>query len=377
VRHDADAAAATLEPIIAAAGRGVVVLGRHESGGEGPAPTALASAAAAFSAASGWPLLADPLSGARHGAGAIAHYDALLRVPAFAAAARPSAVLRIGDLPASGPLRRWLAGIEGVHVLFDPHGANQDPDQLCDLILPEPPAPVLARLTERVRPIDAGWLGAWRNADDRAARALAQVLGDELSEPRVAAELGATLPPDAMLVVSGSMPVRDVETVFPVRDAPPRVLANRGANGIDGTIATAYGVAAASEGPVVLLIGDVAFAHDVGSLLTARRLGAPLTVVLIDNGGGGIFDFLPVAGERDFFEPHVATPTGLDVTGVATAFGLHLLEPSNLWELRAALEHGLTSDGTQLIHVRTRRAENVALHAQLWDAVGAALADES
>jgi 2-succinyl-5-enolpyruvyl-6-hydroxy-3-cyclohexene-1-carboxylate synthase len=108
------------------------------------------------------------------------------------------------------------------------------------------------------------------------------------------------------------MPVRDVETFFPARDDPPRVLSNRGANGIDGVVSTAFGVAAGSSGPVVALVGDVAMAYDVGALVSARRLRLPLTLVVIDNEGGGIFDFLPVAKTRpkDAYEVHVATPTG-------------------------------------------------------------------
>jgi 2-succinyl-5-enolpyruvyl-6-hydroxy-3-cyclohexene-1-carboxylate synthase len=351
-----------------AAGRGIVVLGA--TGGD---PVRLAQAAREVAGAWGWPLLADPLSGARSGPHAVAHYDALLRIPAFAAAAAPSAVLRVGDLPTSKPLRSWLAGLDAVQVLLDPQGAWQDPAQACDLVLPEDPAAVLAALAAQPGEPQDGWAGAWRDADARAAAAIAATLGDALSEPRVAAELGAALPADATLVVASSMPVRDVETFFPTRDDPPRVVANRGANGIDGTIATAYGVAAASDGPVVLLIGDVALAHDVGSLLTARRSGVPLTVVLIDNGGGGIFDFLAVSTQHDAYEAHVATPTGLDVAGVAQAFGLHRLEVEDVAGLRAALEYGLGSDGTQLLHVRTRRPENVALHRRVWDAVGAAL----
>ncbi len=103
------------------------------------------------------------------------------------------------------------------------------------------------------------------------------------------------MPADATVVIAASMPIRDVETFWPVLDTPPRALANRGANGIDGTISTAYGVAAATGEPTYLLIGDVALAHDVGGLLAGRRLGVPLTIVVIDNAGGGIFDFLPVA----------------------------------------------------------------------------------
>ena len=375
---DARAAAAALAPVVAAAPRGVVVLGRSErpvavAGDLSP----LARAAARFSERTGWPLLADPLSGAR-GPGAIAHYDALLRVPAFAQAARPRAVLRIGDLPTSKPLREWLADLDAVQVLVDPEGAWQDPAHVCDLTLDAQPGPLLEALAEMAggEP-DAAWTAAWADADARAARGIAELLGDELSEPRVALELGAGLPPEATLVVASSMPVRDAETAFPARETPLRVLSNRGANGIDGTLATAYGVAAASPGPVVLLTGDVALAHDAGSLLTARRIGVPLTIVLIDNGGGGIFDFLPVASQADHFETHVATPHDLDVAGLAQAYGLHLLPVEDLAGLRASIEFGLASDGTQLIHVRTDRAENVLLHRTMWETVGAALAEQS
>ncbi len=375
--RDAVESATALSQIITSAARGVVVLGRSER----PATPAgsvspLAQSAAAFSAVTGWPLLADPLSGSRGADGAIACYDALLRIPAFARAARPAAVLRVGDLPTSKPLREWLAGLDAIQVLVDPESAWEDPTQVCDLMLGEEPSDLLAslaaRLSREMEP-DVAWRGAWSDADQRATAAITSALGEQLSEPRLARELGSRLPADATLVVASSMPVRDVETFFAPRADPPRVLSNRGANGIDGTVATAYGVAAVAGGPVTLLVGDVALAHDVGSLVTATRSGIPLTIVLVDNGGGGIFDFLPVATQTDAFEAHVATPTTIDFAGVAQAFGLHHLEVATLEEFRAALEHGLTSDGTQLIHVRSSRSENVELHRKVWDAVGSAL----
>lgn len=376
VRPDPRAAAETLAQIAGAAQRGVLVVGREErsAGADGPARSRLAEAVVAVAAAAGWPILADPLSGARSGPDAIAHYDALLRVPAFAAAARPDTVIRIGDLPPSKPLRQWLAGLDAVQVRVDREAAWQDPDHVTDLVVTAEPASVLTELAERMPSLDPAWAGAWRDADARAARAIDATVGAELSDPAVSRTLTAALPDDATLFVAASMPIRDVETFAAARDVPLRVLSNRGANGIDGTIASAYGAAAASAGPVVLLLGDVALAHDVGSLLIARRIGVPLTIVLIDNAGGGIFDFLPVATQRDVYETHVATPTDLDVAGVATAFGLHHLEVSDLDELRGAVEHGITSEGTTLVHVRTDRARNVELHRAVWVAVGAALA---
>ena len=258
---------------------------------------AVGEAAAAFAAAAGWPLLADPLSGARRGEAAIAHYDALLRDEAFAAALDPDLVLRVGDLPVSKPLRTWLAGLQGVRqVALDPDGAWQDPASVARALARARPGGRALAASSRAGRGGGDWLASWRSADELAAQAILGVLGDgELSEPAVAAELGVLLPQEATLFVASSMPVRDIETFWPVRADPPRVLCNRGANGIDGTVSSAFGAAAAGSGPVVLLIGDVALAHDIGGLLAAQRLRLKLTIVLLDNGGGGIFDFLPVA----------------------------------------------------------------------------------
>lgn len=363
-------AADALRPIVAAAERGVVVAGRDERGGR-----ASGRAVAAFAAAIGWPLLADPLSGARSGPAAIAHWDLMLRHAGFADATVPDVVLRVGDLPTSKSLRAWLAREEiGVQVALDPEGAWQDPSARLDLRLPFATAPALGAAMAAGLPTGpAGWLDAWRTADARTANAIVTAGGEDLTEIRVAAELGARLPASATLFVAASMPIRDVESFFGVRDDGPRVLANRGANGIDGTTSTAFGVAAGSAGPVVLLLGDVTLAHDLGGLLAAHRLRLPLTIVLVDNGGGGIFDFLPVSSQRDAFEEHVATPTGLDPADVARLFGLDHRLVQDVGELRAAVDHGLASDGVTLVEVRSDRAANVRLHRRVTEAVQAEL----
>jgi 2-succinyl-5-enolpyruvyl-6-hydroxy-3-cyclohexene-1-carboxylate synthase len=168
------------------------------------------------------------------------------------------------------------------------------------------------------------------------------------------------------------MPVRDVETFFPVRDDPPRVLSNRGANGIDGTVSTAFGVAAAARGPVVLLTGDVALAHDIGGLLAARRLGLSVTIVLLDNDGGGIFNFLPVAREGADFEEHVATPHGLDFAHAAALYGCGFEDATGPEGFRAALDRAIAGPGTTILRVRTEREANRSLHEEVWAAVAAA-----
>jgi len=184
----------------------------------------------------------------------------------------------------------------------------------------------------------------------------------------VARSLGQWLDRSATLFVASSMPIRDVEEFFPAREDGPRVLSNRGANGIDGTVSSAFGAAAAGDGPLVLLIGDVALAHDIGGLVAARRLRLPLTIVLLNNDGGGIFHFLAVAGETDAFEEHVATPHGLDFSHAAALYGCGFERPRDLAGLRAAVERSIAGGGTTIIEVRTDRVENLALHRRVADA---------
>jgi 2-succinyl-5-enolpyruvyl-6-hydroxy-3-cyclohexene-1-carboxylate synthase len=350
--------------------RALLVAGRAER------DPALGAALAAFAERAGLPLLAEPLSGARRPPAAIAHYDALLRDAGWAAAHAPALVLRFGDLPTAKPLREWLHGLDGaLQIAFDPDAAWQDPAGAVATIVAADPRATLAALAERLpgRPPTAGWLDSWRQADRAAAAAIAGVLGPVgLSEPRVAAELGAGLPGEATLVVASSMPVRDVETFFPARPDPPRVLSNRGANGIDGTLSTAFGAAAASAGPVVALVGDVALAHDLGGLLAAKRTGAKLVVVLLDNDGGGIFDFLAVSREGADYEAHVATPHGLDFAHATALYGCGWERAQDPEGFRAALRRALAAERTTIICVRTNRAENVDLHRRVWEAVSAA-----
>jgi 2-succinyl-5-enolpyruvyl-6-hydroxy-3-cyclohexene-1-carboxylate synthase len=324
-----------------------------------PEPDELASYATRI----GIPVLADPLSGARRGAAAVAHYDLLLRNPEFADAHRPQFVFRLGDLPTSKPLRTWLASLtDVVQIGVDPHGVWQDPAAVLGMRLrsrlPQP---------EQLE-VEPGWLERWRSADSAAAEAIEASLAETLTEPLVARRVVEWLPAHTTLFVASSMPVRDVEEFAAVRDDPPRVLSNRGANGIDGTVSSAFGVAATGS-PTVLLIGDVALAHDIGGLLAARRLGLLLTIVLLNNDGGGIFHFLPVAGESDAFEEHVATPHGLDFAKAAELYGLDHHHAHSAGDLRDALGQSIETRSATIIEVRTDRAQNLALHRRIAAAV--------
>jgi 2-succinyl-5-enolpyruvyl-6-hydroxy-3-cyclohexene-1-carboxylate synthase len=258
-------------------------------------------------------------------------------------------------------------------VALDPDNAWHDPAGVVSDRLSRDPGAALDELAEVAAPPDPAWLERWRTADTAVAEAVTEVLGEELSEPLVARALGQWLGDEDTLFVASSMPIRDVEEFMAVTDVPPRVLSSRGANGIDGTVSTAYGVAAASSGRVVLLIGDVALAHDVGGLLTARRTGLPLTIVLLNNDGGGIFHFLPVSGQTDAFEEHVATPHGLRFELAAELYGCAYERADDLPGLMTAVEASFERAGTTIIEVRTDRERNLELHRRLAAASLAAL----
>jgi 2-succinyl-5-enolpyruvyl-6-hydroxy-3-cyclohexene-1-carboxylate synthase len=198
---------------------------------------------------------------------------------------------------------------------------------------------------------------------------LAEALGDGFWEGAIAACVGRALPANALLHVASSMPVRDLESYA---GKVPVVTANRGANGIDGTIATACGSALTWDGPTVALLGDLAFLHDVGSLATAQALNASLTLVVVDNHGGGIFDSLPIAAhDPRAFARYFSTPQAIDIAAAAAAFGFTTTKVGSLPELEQALAGA--GQGRRLIHAVVDRSRNVARHRASATAVVRAL----
>jgi 2-succinyl-5-enolpyruvyl-6-hydroxy-3-cyclohexene-1-carboxylate synthase len=234
----------------------------------------------------------------------------LLGVERFAAEHGPGLVLRVGDMPTSKPLRAWSAAAP--QVVIDPHAAWHEPTRTAELLLKSAAAPTLdalaAAVEVRAPAADADWCAGWREADTEVPRALAEA--PDGFEPKILAALEPDLPDGALVWLSSSMPVRDVEACFPQSAKRLRFLSNRGANGIDGVVSSAAGAARATGAPTWLLTGELAVLHDVGGLFAARRAGIDLRVICIDNGGGGIFDFLPVAQHADprLYEEHIATP---------------------------------------------------------------------
>ena len=315
---------------------------------------------------SGWPLLADPTSGVRSSPDAIGCFDALLRHEPFASAHRPDVVVRIGRPPASKVLAQWLSRSEADVLQVGGPGVI-DPDHVVTASVP--PSLVRTLAAELDGRCDGAWSASWVGAADRAEAAIVEVVQGQnwLTEPGVARAVADSLPPDAQLVVASSMPVRDLEWYGGPR---ARAHANRGANGIDGVVSTALGVALGGA-PTLALVGDIAFVHDASALVALRHRGVDLRIVVVDNDGGGIFSFLPQASDLppDRFELLFGTPHGTDVAALASAHGISASTVETADELATAV----TTKGSSVTHVATDRSANVNVHDQLHAAVAAAL----
>lgn len=400
--------------------RGLVVAGA--GAGSGAAVRELARA-------TGWPVLASPTSGYRT-EGAVCAADALLRAPAVRQW-RPDLVVRLGQPWASRVVAEWLADLDCPQVLVDPWGVWAAPDHLASHVVQASPDAFCHRVALAVASKSSGarcpstgdWPERWGSAEAAAQRAIDEVLAGEetLSEPAVARSLVRSLPDGSTLVVASSMPVREVEWWGGPRESL-RALSNRGANGIDGVLSTALGVAAAAagrgassgpaarsgaaarsggsadgggpagsvrpassrtaggeQGRVVALVGDLAFAYDASALLWAADRELSLDVVVLDNNGGGIFSFLPQASSQpaERFERLWGTPHGTDLVALARAYGVKAERLEDVGLLERAVSSPSGPPGVRVWVAKTSRSENVAVHRRLWSAVEAAVAEVS
>ncbi|HEY5727499.1 MAG TPA: thiamine pyrophosphate-dependent enzyme, partial [Acidimicrobiia bacterium] len=288
----------------------------------------------------------------------------------------PEAVLRFGAPPTSKPITAWLAANSRVpQVVVDPAGWR-DATASATLVLRADPHALAAALATSP-PAPEEWADAWHRAEGTAQSVLDEAIAAEPfpNEPAIARAVAAGIPVDGVLYASSSMPIRDVDAYAGHRrdGSAVAVLANRGANGIDGVISSALGVAATGA-PVTALVGDVAALHDLNALATAVRLDLALTVVLVHNDGGGIFSFLPQADptrfDPDVFERHLGTPHGTDFGAVAAALGMKVESIDTAVALTDLVAAGT---GPTMVELPTDRAGNVALHARLGQAVKTAL----
>jgi len=321
-----------------------------------------------------WPVLAEPASGLRAGPNAVSAYNALLHHEGFAARNRPDFVLRVGKAGLSRSLSRFL-GPDVPQVLIDADGAWLDPERSIDAIVAADPALLCGEVAKALPGrITSPWLTSWQGADERAGAAIDNLLDadDAVSEPRTARDLARYLPNGANLVVASSMPVRDLDSFMAPRTGL-RVLANRGANGIDGFVSTVLGIALATTSPTFALAGDLSMLHDANGLMLARTEGVDAVFVVVNNDGGGIFSFLPQAEFPEDFERLFGTPHGIDLGALATLHGCGHSRVEYASELPEALSAARNEGGVQMIELRTDRDANVALHMRLIGAVATAL----
>lgn len=356
---------------IRAAERPLIVIGEQRQPG-------LADAIADFSAASGVPILADALSQMRRHsiadrATVVCAYDLILRNAAAREHLAPDFILRLGELPTSKPLRDWLSGLDCPQTVIDPRGVWHEATRVATDLLQMDPLALFAGFDQRYGGSASSiWSDTWRNLEKAAQSAIDTALTTETFpfEPAVYRSLLNGLDGGATVYVSSSMPVRDVETfVLPTRD-DVRFLSNRGANGIDGVLSSALGAKAPwGCDRVILLTGDLALLYDISALATARRLDIPITIVCVDNNGGGIFSFLPLAENQSHFEELIATPHDLELEALCRAFGLSYSRPDSAEALASA------ASGFGLIHLPTERRENLEAHRRVADAVSSAISD--
>ncbi|MGA2303502.1 MAG: 2-succinyl-5-enolpyruvyl-6-hydroxy-3-cyclohexene-1-carboxylic-acid synthase [Acidimicrobiales bacterium] len=346
-------------------GRGLIIAGAHATSNPGRLLL--------LGERLGWPILADPRSGCRL-PGTIAAADTILRTkPPL-----PDTVVQLGAPWLSKVLSEYVSDVAaggGRVVCVDPWWQWTDPlaavsefhhvggDEWIDAAL------------ESAVPTDPEWLSTWRSYESVAQAVIERALPGELSEPSVARALARhAAAVEGTIMVSASMPMRDLEWFSPALPVAPAVMANRGANGIDGVVSTALGIAASGRRTFALL-GDLAFLHDVSGLVNLPDV--PCTFIVLDNGGGGIFSFLPQAGalEPDRFELLFGTPPSSDVGDVARGFGLEVRDVTSVADFDDALAASGSARAPALIRVKLRgRAENVALHEAINQAVRLALA---
>ncbi len=401
--------AALLARELAAARRPVLVAGPSSS------PDAEGALLAEIAGRLRVPLLADPLSGARFAAGArptvptaaqaptaqgkpsplpppCGAYDHYLRDPAVVDALAPDLIVRTGRTPTSAALEaaleRWR---DAVQIVVDAGRQPKDHQRLADHYVRAPAGPLMARVArtaqvaraEAPKPVslepdlvasagagpagpvpDDHWRALWSQAESAAWSAVEDACDDPGNEGAYAAAVLRALPPGATLFVSSSMPVRDVDGYGRPASLGVRVLANRGASGIDGIVSSALGCAAGG-GPVVGVLGDLAFYHDMNGLLAARDPQLNVVLVLVDNDGGGIFHMLPIRKFEPAFTPYFATPHGLDFRHAARLYDIPFRDARGPEELAEAVAAGVRRPGTEIVRVRTDRETNRRRHAEV------------
>ncbi|WP_253736939.1 2-succinyl-5-enolpyruvyl-6-hydroxy-3-cyclohexene-1-carboxylic-acid synthase [Halohasta salina] len=344
--------------------RGLIVAGPADP------PGLTADAVTAFSHATGFPILADPLSGLRFGghtraAPVIGGYDGYVNTAVTESWPDPEVVVRLGASPTSKPLRKYLAGTDARQLVVDPAGAWREAEfTATDLVVADPDR-LCGHLSQIVR---SGGSADWRNRWTRADAEHGEVLADHADEPfegGILADVVDGLPDPSTLVVSNSMPVRDLDRFGMPSTKSVTAIGNRGASGIDGIVSTALGAAHGTTDDVTLVIGDLAYYHDMNGLLALARADVEATIVLVNNDGGGIFHMLPIEDFEPPFTSQFKTPHGIDFEPTGELYGFDYRRVDDREAFRETYAEAVAAAGSQVIEVRTDAAASHDLRDDL------------
>lgn len=345
-----------------AEGKGLIVCGWGDHGPDFP------DAVATLARKLGCPVLADPLSGLRFGchdrSGILCRYDAFLRRDSAQENLRPDWILRFGAMPVSRTLQQFLATQPATsHIVVDEQGRWSDPLHQATHVLRSDPAIFCRQLTAKIESAaPSSWLAAFQGEEQRADLLARQ---NAPLEAEVIQAMVDLLPDGATLFSSNSMSIRDLDAYSGSGAKALQIIGNRGASGIDGNVSTALGLAAGNRLPTVALLGDLAFYHDMNGLLAAR--GLDIVFIVFNNGGGGIFEYLPQSQLEDF-ENAWLTPLELNFAHAARMYGLGHQKITQISDFPAALSNGL-SGGAHLIEIMVKRDISVERHQAYWMAV--------
>ena len=326
----------------------------------------------AFAEEYGLPILADPLSFVRNGSHSKGNimdcYDTFIRVDELKESLHPDLVIRFGAMPVSKALMLFLKSMPDIPTWVVSNGEEwQDPTARgTHYIQCEENLFCQAFIGKNDKP-DREWLEYWVGVNDET-KGLLNDGHESWDEGKAVHHLIRHLPDGATLFSSNSMPIRDLDTFLFTDDRSIRIFANRGANGIDGVVSTALGMSTGSQS-MYLLIGDLAFFHDLNGLLTARKYQLDMTIIVMNNNGGGIFSYLPQASDQTHFEDLFGTPMDLDFAHAAKLYGAGYSKVSAEEEFIPALMEADQYKGINIIEVMTNREENVANHRKLWNFV--------
>ncbi|MFC4387183.1 2-succinyl-5-enolpyruvyl-6-hydroxy-3-cyclohexene-1-carboxylic-acid synthase [Gracilibacillus marinus] len=327
------------------------------------------------------PIFADPISGLRNGSHSKSHiietYDAILKSNHVRTNMSVDFIIRVGAMPISKPYLLWIQQQSNVkHIVIDQVGGYSEPVNVDTYFLFGEVSHILRQLATVPISFHPTFLMSWQKWNAMAKEVLKSNARNELTEGHVISGIQSVSADDHIVFASNSMPIRDLDSFWLCSDKQIELHANRGANGIDGILSSASGMSATNK-RTTLVVGDIAFLHSLNGLLMANKYHLPLTIVVVNNNGGGIFSFLPQAKQDSpHYELLFGTPQQMTLSHLAKAFDIAYEKPRNWKEYVQALTASYQRKDVTIIEVETERANNVQWHQTKWDQIEKIMLEE-